>query len=114
MRARHSNAIRMVDKFSQHITAVHNANSLLFSSNQFAVIRMDGRRNNHRVSALHLLRRMPLVNHSAQRFQLLAHAARIPVRTGNVKAALAQHMRQSAHARAADTNKMYIVYSRKH
>ena len=90
----------------KHLRARDYRNFLFVSLDDFRIVRLDRRRGHNHVRPFHIFRPVAVVDHRAKILQALSDGRKLDVRARNGIAERQQHLRDSAHADAADAHQM--------
>ena len=114
MSPRNGNPASKAHQFGEHHRARHHGNSSLASRNHFGIVRFNGRRNHHNISALDVLGRMFMENLNAQPLQSFRGRIRSHVGAGHLITQSHQHLGDTVHTGSADTHKVNFINRKSH
>ena len=103
------NALRRIEERRIDVGAMKTADAKARSLDDFGVVFGNGAGDNDSLGAPDVLRAVPLVYGRAKFPKLLGQRRRAEIRAGHPAALCEQDMRQCAHARPADADKMYLM-----
>ncbi len=102
----HGNAMAVAHQFSQHLGARHHWNTTFQGCGDFRVAGIDRAGDHQHISDRRILGTVADENLGAKGFEALGNARCLEIGTRDAVAQIEQHFGNTAHAHAADTDKV--------